>query len=445
MLRFKGAREACFLPYGPGGDLPWQTVLRGAVRTALSIHAPLRAESVASLLNGEPAALPAPPQTPSRASPPLVNAAQLATLIESGAPLPPDVLAEHRQAEAQIRGDAGEQWEAIPDELLHAPSPFVSRAPPVAPESAFIRPPPSPPLDVPLLLDQMLDNCRQLRSLLEAACESATGWPADLDRWTLPRRSWAEASAQDALPRLCAAVAKGYGQLRTLIAGNLGVSSWSARRRGADARRRTAAEGSPNACVWRSVAQDASDLLQVAGYPGFEAALLAPEDESSEDKHGLGGASEPPASVRLLSAQLGELPALSELANPPSPFPESPPQPCVTYAHLLRPSHESADPFAPLVQPLRPPASDAGPPNAPPMGPPLSVRLRDSSFGRPLSPPDSRSRVTCAVCLERPVSAALLECGHTVCCVECASALVVSNAPCPLCRAPILRVVRVFL
>jgi E3 ubiquitin-protein ligase RGLG len=50
----------------------------------------------------------------------------------------------------------------------------------------------------------------------------------------------------------------------------------------------------------------------------------------------------------------------------------------------------------------------------------------------------------CTICLERPVNAALIPCGHTLCSVD-AENLRSRGAPCPLCRARVTGVQRVFL
>eukprot|EP00743_Colponemidia_sp_Colp-15_P008945 GILK01009761.1.p1 GENE.GILK01009761.1~~GILK01009761.1.p1 ORF type:complete len:735 (+),score=145.25 GILK01009761.1:27-2231(+) len=55
---------------------------------------------------------------------------------------------------------------------------------------------------------------------------------------------------------------------------------------------------------------------------------------------------------------------------------------------------------------------------------------------------------TCKICFERAINTVLLECGHQVACSVCADALLNSsnanNKICPVCRAPISRVVRTF-
>jgi Zinc finger, C3HC4 type (RING finger) len=50
--------------------------------------------------------------------------------------------------------------------------------------------------------------------------------------------------------------------------------------------------------------------------------------------------------------------------------------------------------------------------------------------------------IKCAICLERPIDCVLLECGHQATCVTCTQGL---KPACPICRAPIARVVRTFV
>jgi hypothetical protein len=70
---------------------------------------------------------------------------------------------------------------------------------------------------------------------------------------------------------------------------------------------------------------------------------------------------------------------------------------------------------------------------------------------RPAVPPASRTSVAsstrgdCCVCLERPVETALLECGHAVACMQCATALSEQGAGCPCCRRSITRIARIYM
>ena len=56
-------------------------------------------------------------------------------------------------------------------------------------------------------------------------------------------------------------------------------------------------------------------------------------------------------------------------------------------------------------------------------------------------PPASSS---CSVCFDRPADAVLYRCGHQCACLQCAYYMRHERLGCPLCRAPIEDVVRVY-
>jgi hypothetical protein len=301
-----------------------------------------------------------------------------------------------------------------------------------------VRPPPAPPLDVEALLETLLSDCRSLREALPAG--------------QLPQRGW---EASPPLARACAAVAAGSAALRGLVAGHFGVSHWSpsaahGRRASlfaADAGgRETPTSGA--VAVWISVAADADELLAAAAYPGYT--RTPPPEAPSHNEP----ASAVAASVRALVDELGpsppppppsaaQLPPHLAGAGAGGAVQPSAPEPC--WVDILVPA---ADPFAQLAPPEL-----AGPGSASsvrvPMSAlrPLSTAARAAAAaGQPLQPGSAGSAAcSCALCFERPVQSALLECGHAVCCERCAAALVTAGLPCPVCRAPIARVVRVFL
>jgi hypothetical protein len=66
----------------------------------------------------------------------------------------------------------------------------------------------------------------------------------------------------------------------------------------------------------------------------------------------------------------------------------------------------------------------------------------DRHEGRP-GPPDG-SIAECVICLERPKDAMIVHggTGHVCCCTTCAQELVRTGANCPICLAPIERVIR---
>ena len=56
--------------------------------------------------------------------------------------------------------------------------------------------------------------------------------------------------------------------------------------------------------------------------------------------------------------------------------------------------------------------------------------------------PPSNS-VSCYVCMAKPATAALVDCGHVGMCSECATRVWASTRMCPLCRKPIQSVTQV--
>ena len=57
---------------------------------------------------------------------------------------------------------------------------------------------------------------------------------------------------------------------------------------------------------------------------------------------------------------------------------------------------------------------------------------------------ESPSTAPCVICFEADVDTALVPCGHYMLCARCAHNLVSREAPCPMCRAPVDSVLRVF-
>lgn len=51
----------------------------------------------------------------------------------------------------------------------------------------------------------------------------------------------------------------------------------------------------------------------------------------------------------------------------------------------------------------------------------------------------------CVVCMDAPKDTALLSCGHRCVCAACAKSLTETKAACPICRAPIVSITKVFL
>jgi hypothetical protein len=50
----------------------------------------------------------------------------------------------------------------------------------------------------------------------------------------------------------------------------------------------------------------------------------------------------------------------------------------------------------------------------------------------------------CRVCYDLPVRTAFAGCGHMVCCTRCALEFTDKGLPCPICRTPVLDVIRLF-
>ncbi len=74
------------------------------------------------------------------------------------------------------------------------------------------------------------------------------------------------------------------------------------------------------------------------------------------------------------------------------------------------------------------------------------VACRKCSASKPAVEADGDER-TCVICMEKLANAALLhgEDMHTCTCLECGNDLLKAGTPCPMCRAPIERVMKIYI
>lgn len=69
----------------------------------------------------------------------------------------------------------------------------------------------------------------------------------------------------------------------------------------------------------------------------------------------------------------------------------------------------------------------------------ISPSARDESKNAVVAAPLTSD--SCAVCMDAPINAVFLECGHVSCCFACAGTL----KSCPICRKPIARIIQLFI
>jgi len=398
VLHFHGGiKEAAFMPLRNDAAACAQ-LLASAVRAALAAGAILPADTQASLARATAHAAP-PPAAPSVRLPPNVRLPDQAALErELGGQLSPGVLEEHVAAELQLRALRERQPPSQPGPLrptwsppapapaqmptLYRPVDFGAVSQPASPGPSYHPPPqPSPPLAAPQSpRPSAADAEAAVDALVEGIVADASSLRATLDAGGAAGPA-AEAVATRLVP-LCA-----------LVAGHLGVAHWAPLQVSDPAASVHAVPRQGRAALWAALAADAASLLARAGRP-LEGTTAA-------------GTTDTP----LLDLSDDE-----PQAPPPSP-------PVIDLPPLI--SWDDAVPVAP----------PATLPPLPPLEPPAPVL----QSGR------ARSSVNnCCVCLERPPDTVLLECGHAGLCEICAGDLLRRRQPCPVCRATIARVARIY-
>ncbi|XP_063686482.1 splicing factor 3B subunit 2-like isoform X2 [Bolinopsis microptera] len=73
----------------------------------------------------------------------------------------------------------------------------------------------------------------------------------------------------------------------------------------------------------------------------------------------------------------------------------------------------------------------------------VSAMMRSSTV-EPAKPTKQVKEGTCVVCLEYPCDTVLYRCGHLCCCFSCARALKVAGHHCPVCRAEVSDILRIY-
>lgn len=132
-------------------------------------------------------------------------------------------------------------------------------------------------------------------------------------------------------------------------------------------------------------------------------------------------------------SQVSELPETpeSEVAAPVAVSEEQPASPAVA---------PTVAPSAPPL-PIHYPAIDTSPVNIDTLGYPAVSSPEEASGSAPkLEEKGSQ----CVVCWDAPAEGVCIPCGHLASCMECLSQIKAKDWGCPVCRAPIEQVIRVF-
>ena len=472
-LAGRAGREAATSAPGDGGagPLPWgssstSSALMNTRRVAAPPASPVRPDGYA------PRYAPQQPSAPPRGAADLlaVRLAERADALEAelGGAVPADVIAEHLAAEALLRGEfdalegsggapmqpaspgsataraaAAQQaqqaaWQAASRDGRGAPVPVYTAQAPRAtsagdwgdweevPPEAMAPPPLARPRPAPHSVAAASPAAEDADALVERLAAEACLLRAALDGGADMR--------SPAVLRAARACIDGCAALRRLIAGHFGSAHWTPG--GGLLGQAPPAQG--RAALWVALHGDISALLEQTGHAGDAASGSAPGVRATP------GWSEPAAS----SSDDDDGGASSSDGDDGDHW------------HAPRPPVQQAPSMAPLIDlsdaPVAPPPPPARPPPPPPPRPaPPPPQQQPASPPQPASPQlgslqrtssaGSASANGCCVCMERPIEAALLTCGHCVVCMQCAGALVAAQAGCPCCRSPIERVARIYI
>jgi len=458
-LAGRAGREAATSAPGDlaaAGPLPWgssssSSSTLSTQRAAAPPASPVRPDGYA------PRWTPQQPSAPPRGAADLlaVRLAERAAALEAelGGAVPADVIAEHLAAEAQLRGEfdaleggggapvqpaspgsataraaAAQQaqqaaWQAASrDGGRGAPVPVYTAQVPRAtsggdwgdweqvPPEAMAPPPLARPRPAPHSVAAASPAAEDADALVERLAAEACLLRAALDGGADMR--------SPAVLRAARACIDGCAALRRLIAGHFGSAHWTPG--GGLLEQAPPAQG--RAALWVALHGDISALLEQTGHaadggaaPGVRATpgWSEPAASSSDDDDGAASSSDGDDGDHWHAPRPSMAPLIDLSEAPPLP-PARPPPP-------------------PPARPAPPP------PPQQPGSPQLGSLQRTSSTG------SATSANGCCVCMERPIEAALLNCGHAVTCMQCASALVAAETGCPCCRSPIARVARIYI
>lgn len=134
--------------------------------------------------------------------------------------------------------------------------------------------------------------------------------------------------------------------------------------------------------------------------------------------------------------------------GPSDPTPAAPPtRPTVNNANS---SSSSPPPPLPFPSSTVPPLHEESP-SAPPLPPQLAGAIHYPSVDTtPVKSPilphsvSTKDGSRCCVCLDAPKQGACVPCGHLACCMDCLQEIKMARGECPMCRAPIREIIKVY-